>query len=257
MAALAQSLALLAMAVASMTTEVVPLDMAWSSFDDQYQGCGPAMAAALPALNRSEFQENPMFAQAWVKARAMWQSWGSRLAPLESPGQAIALWAYTMDDPGMYQDFNKAVGKAGSSSQEYRQHFHYKTLHFLLTDAVRTLRAPQCRCVHRGTNKTFEAQLGQRVRFGQFASTSLCRAIALGFSSDTLFQVWTCYGAEIQEFSQYPNKQEVLVPPFETFEVTKIIQQGEKVQIYLNSTGTYSKYNCEWLQGDVLGTSWG
>ncbi|XP_041262044.1 GPI-linked NAD(P)(+)--arginine ADP-ribosyltransferase 1-like [Onychostruthus taczanowskii] len=112
MAPLAQTLALLAMTVGTAAITVVPLDMAQSSFDDQYLNCGPAMAEALPALNGSEFQENKEFSQVWVKATAEWQKRGSHSSTL-SKDQAIALMAYTMTD--VHRQFNAAVREAGRS----------------------------------------------------------------------------------------------------------------------------------------------
>nr|XP_054504669.1 NAD(P)(+)--arginine ADP-ribosyltransferase 2-like [Agelaius phoeniceus] len=248
MALLTQTLALLAMAVATTGIEVETLDMAQDSFDDQYQGCGPDMAAALPALNRSEFEQNPLFAQAWTKARAEWQSRGSPVSPLSSPAQAIALMAYTMND--LYREFNAAVRTAG---QEYRDNFHFKTLHFLLTQALATLRVtqgPKCQDVYRGVRGVrFQAGYGDVVRFGQFTSASQSETASQKFGRDTMFQVHTCHGAEIREFSKYPGEKEVLIPPFETFEVIKVSQEGERARIQLRSKGTFSKYNCEWLQG--------
>ncbi|NXD03324.1 NRT2 ribosyltransferase, partial [Certhia familiaris] len=239
MAPLALSLALLAMAVATVTTETWPLDMSPSSFDDQYQGCVPAMTAALPALNQSEFQNNPVFAQAWAMAVAMWQSWGSPLSPL-SPEEAIAIMAYSIDNSKLYWEFNAAVRTAGSSRREYRHSFHYKTLHFLLTQAVLKLREAQgqkCHDVFRGVHDVqFEAQPGDEVRFGQFASTSLDREVAEGYGSDTVFEVHTCHGVDIQEFSYDPEIHEVLIPPFETFKVTDVSQEGDKARIQLRST---------------------
>ncbi|CAN8176908.1 unnamed protein product [Coccothraustes coccothraustes] len=228
----------------------VTLDMAQDSFDDQYRGCGPAMTAALPALNRSEFQQNPLFAQAWVKARAKWQSRGSPVSPLSSPAQAIALMAYTMKELQLYEKFNVAVRTAGRSSQEYRDNFHFKTLHFLLTQALVTLRdtqgRQQCHRVFRGVRDIhFQTWHGQRVRFGQFASTSLKKEIALRFGTDTVFEVHTCHGVDIHQFSMYPGEEEVLIPPFETFEVTQVIWDGKRTWISLRSAGTFSKYNCE------------
>ncbi|NWY22080.1 NRT2 ribosyltransferase, partial [Aphelocoma coerulescens] len=249
MAPLAHTLALLAMAVATAAIEVVPLDMAQNSFDDQYQGCGPAMAAALPALNRSEFQQNPLFAKVWAKATAKWQKKGSCVSPLLSPDQAIALMAYTMDD--LYKEFNAAVRKAGSSPREYRDNFHFKALHFLLTDALATLRGQECHDVFRGVSNTqFKAQRGDTVRFGQFASTSFSEDDAQDFGTDTVFQVHTCHGVDIQRFSCFSFEKEVLIPPFETFEVTDVTQDEEGAWIRLRSTGTHSNYNCEWLRGD-------
>ncbi|NXB88817.1 NARE ribosyltransferase, partial [Vidua chalybeata] len=259
MAPLAQTLALLAMAVATAAVEEVLMDMAQNSFDDQYQGCGPAMTAALPALNRSEFQKNHLFAEVWLKAAAEWQRRGSPVSPLSSPSQAIALMAYTMDD--LYEEFNKAVRTAGSSSQEYRNNFHFKTLHFLLTDALETLRdtqGPGCHSLYRGVRGVrFEAEHGDIVRFGQFTSASQSKKTAQAFGIHTVFHVQTCHGVEIQEFSKYPGEKEVLIPPFETFEVISVRREEDRAWTQLHSSGTYSKYNCQWLRGDITGDSLG
>nr|XP_014129750.2 NAD(P)(+)--arginine ADP-ribosyltransferase 2-like [Zonotrichia albicollis] len=205
MALLTHTLALLAMTVATVAIKVVPLDMAWDSFDDRYEGCGPAM-------------------------------------------NAVALMAYTSQD--IYKDFNAAVRTAGLSRQIYRKNFHFKTLHFLLTQALVTLRQAQnkqCHHVFRGVRDIrFKAQRGQSVRFGQFASTSLRKEIALHFGRDTIFEVHTCHGVDIQQFSMYPGEEEVLIPPFEVFEVTKVTRNGKRTWISLRSAGTFSKYNCEW-----------
>ncbi|KAM4907996.1 NAD(P)(+)--arginine ADP-ribosyltransferase 2-like [Sylvia borin] len=258
MAPLAHILALLAMAVATAAIKVIRLDMAQDSFDDQYQNCGPAMTAALPGLLHSEFQKNPHFARVWTKAKAEWQRRGSPVSPLASPEQAIALMAYTM--PDVYQQFNAAVRVAGHSRQRYRDNFHFKTFHFLLTQALVTLREAQngqCHLVFRGLHDIhFNAWQGQRVRFGQFTSTSPSREIALEFGEATIFQVHTCHGVDIHQFSYYPWEEEVLIPPFETFEVTDVLWDGWTTLILLHSTGTFSKYNCEWLVGEKEGSEW-
>ncbi|XP_066062661.1 NAD(P)(+)--arginine ADP-ribosyltransferase 2-like [Chamaea fasciata] len=246
MAPLDHTLALLAMTMATMVIEVVPLDMALDSFDDQYRGCGPAMTAAFLALNRSEFQKNPLFARVWVKTKAVWRKRGSCVFPLSSPAQAIAVMAYSSKD--IYQQFNAAVRKAGRSPQEYRKNFHFKTFHFLLTKALVALRhaqSAQCRHMFRGVyDVRFEVQHNQTNRFNQFTSTSLSKEIAQKYGMDTIFQVHTCHGVDIQAFSFYHSNREVLIPPYETFEVTQVVRQGQRAWIWLRSTGTFSKHNC-------------
>ncbi|XP_059724975.1 NAD(P)(+)--arginine ADP-ribosyltransferase 2-like [Haemorhous mexicanus] len=249
MALLAQTLALLAITAATVAIKVVPLDMAQDSFDDQYRGCGPAMNAKLLSLYNSEYQKNPHFAWSWYHADAEWRKRGSPVSPLVSPWQAVALIAYTSQNA--YKEFNAAVRVAGRSREEYQNNFHFKTLHFLLTDALVTLKHAQnrqCHHVFRGVSGVrFKAQRGQRVRFGQFTSTSPHKEIAQHFGTDTIFEVYTCHGVGIGQFSMYPGEEEVLIPPFETFKVTKVRRNGEKTWINLRSTGTFSKYNCAWL----------
>ncbi|KAM3680697.1 erythroblast NAD(P)(+)--arginine ADP-ribosyltransferase-like [Ammospiza maritima maritima] len=230
---LAQTLALLAMAMATMAVEVVTLDMAPYSFDDQYQGCGPAMKAALPALNNSEFEQNEKFAEVWVKAAAKWQRPGAPESLL-SAEPAIAIMAFTMD--GLSSMFNDAVRVAGRSDMEYWDNFHFKTLHFLLTNALAMLR---------------DAQKGQCLdffkRLGEFTLASLSNPTG-ECSNDTVLKLHTCHGVEIQFFTEHPEEKVVLIPPFETFNVTQITQEGNKTQIQLLSTGTFSEFNCVWCE---------
>ncbi|XP_058670006.1 erythroblast NAD(P)(+)--arginine ADP-ribosyltransferase-like [Ammospiza caudacuta] len=251
MAPLAQTLALLAMAMSTMAVDVIPLDMAPDSFDDQYRGCGPAMKAALPALNRSEFQKNEEFAEVWVKAAAKVQGQGLPESPL-SAEQATAIMAFTMTDP---RTFNDAVHVVGRSRQEYRDNFHFKTLHFLLTDSLATLRDTQkgqCRDAFLKVCDTrFETQPGETIRFGHFMPVFPSKQIG-ECPSETMLELRTCHGVEIQFFSEHPEPEIVLIPPFETFKVTQYTLKGDKTQIQLQSTGTYSKYNCEWLRGGSI-----
>uniref|UniRef100_A0A8C3QMZ0 NAD(P)(+)--arginine ADP-ribosyltransferase n=1 Tax=Cyanoderma ruficeps TaxID=181631 RepID=A0A8C3QMZ0_9PASS len=241
------------MTVATVAIEVKPLDMAQDSFDDQYRGCGPAMTAALPALNRSEFQKNPLFAQVWVKAAAKWQMRGPPDSPL-SPAQATAIMAYMMDD--LHKEFNSALRAAGRSPQEYQDNFHFKTFHFLLTQALGTLRDAlkgECKeLLHQICGVQFKAKRGDTVRFGEFTSMLLNETTGECPGKETLLQVCTCQGVEIRYFSDNLQNWGVLIPPYETFEVTQVTETRDKAVIQLRSSGTYSKYNCEWLKGGSI-----
>ncbi|XP_056341814.1 erythroblast NAD(P)(+)--arginine ADP-ribosyltransferase-like [Oenanthe melanoleuca] len=256
MALLALTLALLAMTVATMAITMRRLDMALNSFDDQYRGCGPAMKAELPALNRSELQNNRLFAKGWSEAVDKWWNTGSPVSPLSSSDQAISIMAYHEFD--LHNAFNEDVSVSGRSPQAYRDKFQFKTLHFLLTDAVATLRAAQkeqgCHCVvHVDPKYKFNnANPGDIVRFGKFALSTRCNDDIERLRTPTVFQVQTCHSVDISAFIDNPMTDVVLIPPFEKFKVTNVIDYGEKVEILLDSIGTYSKYNCEWLKGGSI-----
>uniref|UniRef100_A0A669PZ06 NAD(P)(+)--arginine ADP-ribosyltransferase n=1 Tax=Phasianus colchicus TaxID=9054 RepID=A0A669PZ06_PHACC len=214
----------------------VEMDMAPNSCDDQYQGCVNLMEAELPELNRTEFN-NEDFAEGWRFAIKEWQKrWGrtARQPPL-CCDQGLALMAYTtqMD---LYEVFNRATREGGRSQQHYLSSYPFKTLHFLLIRALHTLRRSQPqRCF-------------QVVHFGQFSSSSFNQVVAKSFGQDTFFSVETCYGVPIKEFSTFPTEDEVLIPPFEQFEVTNITYDGDRRVIQLRSQGMHSTYNCEFVK---------
>ncbi|XP_065738459.1 GPI-linked NAD(P)(+)--arginine ADP-ribosyltransferase 1 [Phocoena phocoena] len=244
----------------------MPLDMALASFDDQYAGCAAAMAAALPDLNRTEFQANKVYADVWAQASSQWQerqAWGPKwgLSPtrLSPPAgfreeHGVALLAYTANSP-LHKEFNAAVREAGRSRLHYLHHFSFKTLHFLLTEALQLLgrgqRPPQCRQVFRGVQglRFRPVAPGATVRLGGFASASLQNVAAQQFGEDTFFGIWTCLGAPIKGYSFFPGEEEVLIPPFETFQVINASRPAQgPTRIYLRALGQCSTYNCEYIK---------
>ncbi|XP_052527337.1 erythroblast NAD(P)(+)--arginine ADP-ribosyltransferase-like isoform X1 [Tympanuchus pallidicinctus] len=230
----------------------VAMNMANTTFDDQYQGCRRMMEDELEELNRTEFT-NEVYAEGWRNAAMEWRNrWGrADRPPALRRDQATAMLAYTMEGK-LYHQFNTATREDGISRQHYLRSFPFKTLHFLLSRALQTLRESQpqrCHHVYRGVRGTrFTAQQGRVVRFGQFTSSSLRKKVAESFGQDTFFSVETCYGVPIKEFSTFPGEDEVLIPPFEQFRVTNITYNEGRTSIQLRSQGMNSTYNCEFVK---------
>ncbi|XP_068535754.1 NAD(P)(+)--arginine ADP-ribosyltransferase 2-like [Anas acuta] len=227
------------------------MDMAQNSFDDQYQGCTYSMQEALRMVNRTEFK-NPVYADTWRRAEERWWTqWRNSIQPQELRREyAVAVLAYTAGT-GLYRHLNAAIREGGRSRDYYLQSFHFKTLHFLLTEALHTLRDAQvrrCYNVYRGVKGIrFTAQINQGVRFGQFASASFRRNSAQQFGNDTFFFVLTCYSAIVSNFSFYANQREVLIPPYEIFKVINVTRYTNETHIHLRSIGVRSNYNCALL----------
>uniref|UniRef100_A0A8B9SHH6 NAD(P)(+)--arginine ADP-ribosyltransferase n=1 Tax=Anas platyrhynchos TaxID=8839 RepID=A0A8B9SHH6_ANAPL len=204
------------------------------------------LAVALKKLYHVEFK-NHIYADTWRRADERWRKqWGNSNHPQVLRREyAVAVLEYTANT-GLYSQFNTAVREGGRSRGYYLQSFPFKTLHFLLTEALHTLRNAQghrCYNVYRGVKGIhFTAHRHQTVRFGHFASASLQK-------NDTLFFVYTCYGVPIWNFSFYPNEKEVLIPPYEVFKVTDVTHYPNGTHIHLRSHGARTTYNCALVNG--------
>uniref|UniRef100_A0A674I868 NAD(P)(+)--arginine ADP-ribosyltransferase n=1 Tax=Terrapene triunguis TaxID=2587831 RepID=A0A674I868_9SAUR len=243
------------------------LDMALSSFDDQYKDCASMMEAELGELNRTELANNRNYAETWLEAASSWKEMKDRsYVPRDfKPEYAIAILAYTSQGPlhkqPLHQEFNAAVREAGRTRDFYLNNFNFKTLHFLLTRALHVLKASEptkCHQVYRGVRGIrFKAESRKPVRFGHFTSTSLKNESALNFGQDTFFSIKTCYGVNIKNFSLFPGEDEVLIPPFEKFKVTNFTRAQDRTLIQLLSLDSYSNHNCEYVKGNPHPAQWG
>uniref|UniRef100_A0A8C9EJQ1 NAD(P)(+)--arginine ADP-ribosyltransferase n=1 Tax=Pavo cristatus TaxID=9049 RepID=A0A8C9EJQ1_PAVCR len=231
----------------------VAMDMAPNSFDDQYQGCSRMMEAELQQLNDTEFT-NVLYTHDWRRAATEWQRRWGRAArpPALGQDQATAMLAY-MIQGNLYHQFNNATLTGGRSRQHYLHNYPFKTLHFLLSRALQTLRESQpqrCFQVYRGVRGIrYTARQGEVVRFGQFTSSSLQKNLPREYSPDTFFSVETCYGAPVQNFTTFPAENKALIPPFEQFRVTNVTNNKGINFIQLRSQGKSSTYNCEFVKG--------
>uniref|UniRef100_A0A8C8SB85 NAD(P)(+)--arginine ADP-ribosyltransferase n=1 Tax=Pelusios castaneus TaxID=367368 RepID=A0A8C8SB85_9SAUR len=199
------------------------LTLASFSLDDMYNGCMKAMKQHLPALLEEELAESSLFSQAWDEAKELWMqmeneaSFPKTLRALYS----VAVLAFTLEEPPLYQVFNAATRTAWKEPQGYSS-FPFKSLHFLLTLAAKKLRTkkPSCAKVYRGAKIEFSVE--GLFRFGQFTSTSESRQEAEEFGRKTFFVLVSCQGFLVGNLSRFPSEQEMVVPPYEMFQVTEV-----------------------------------
>ncbi|XP_075705105.1 erythroblast NAD(P)(+)--arginine ADP-ribosyltransferase-like [Rhinoderma darwinii] len=238
------------------------LDMAPTSFDDQYRGCSDVMEEEIPQLFKMEYSTNKEFAHGWDTATFKWQEEKKRYLSLPKyfkDEYAIALLAYTINGP-LHKVFNEAVREAGQSKQYYLSNFKFKVLHYYLTRALQVLDAvetPACHTVFRGIRGIkFKSEYRKPIRFGQFTSSSMNDQNALQFGEDTFFSIHTCYGVNIKNFSFFPGEDEVLIPPFEKFKVTNFTRERDRNIITLQSLEKSSVYNCELVKNRRCKSTW-
>uniref|UniRef100_H0W203 NAD(P)(+)--arginine ADP-ribosyltransferase n=1 Tax=Cavia porcellus TaxID=10141 RepID=H0W203_CAVPO len=217
------------------------LDMAYDAFDDQYEGCIQEMEKKAPQLLKEELNINKNLKSEWTKAEKYWEKIKNKVTYPKNFNDfhGIALVTYTGD---IATDFNKAV-------REFHN-FWYKAFHYYLTRALQLLKDQNYYKVYRGTRTKFYYSGKGSVCFGQFASSSLNSTVVGEFFKDvgTLFEINTCLGVLIQNFSFYKTEQEVLIPGYEVYNFAsiKITNKGYTVTLQ-DPRRQKSNYNCFYL----------
>ncbi|XP_075054484.1 ecto-ADP-ribosyltransferase 5-like isoform X2 [Mixophyes fleayi] len=231
----------------------VQLGMYEDSFDDQYVGCLDKMEAQAPDILRKERQKNMEFDNAWKNASETWLGKKSFMKTLPkgfNDEHGIALFVYSNMDIPVYKQLNRAIREYGMAPQS----FMYYSLHFYLTRALTLLRAGcdgKPWSTYRGANRIlFEPppEPQHHIRLSQFASSSTDIKQAEQFGNASFFNITTCFGAEIHNFSYFPAQKEVLIPVDEVFHVTKYIKEGNRYNLQ-STNKRCSFYNCVYLGG--------
>ncbi|KAL2102583.1 hypothetical protein ACEWY4_001751 [Coilia grayii] len=235
--------------------EELSLDMAEDSVDDRYHGCTKKMADLVEhTFLIRELNASTVFSVAWkdedMKGLCEEDIYGL------TKNHCIALRVYTSVKENrhrslasgindVYESFNTAVrqGKKRYRSREYE----WYSLQFYLTDALQILnRENECKATYRGTKLRLDKNvLNKKIRLGSFVSSSIKKYKAKMFGTNSCFTIHTCHGASMVKLSLYDDMDEVLIPPYEEFKVTAIVNSSWCDTVYvLNSTGTRSDLNC-------------
>lgn len=232
----------------------VDFDLAPDSFDDQYQGCSKQVMEELSQGDyfTEEIDAHKHYFGAWQKAHLSWLGREKALPANMTVTHAVALLVYTSSNQ-VRSDLARAMASAARPPQQYKRSFHFKYLHYYLTSAIQLLRTELstksrtlCHEVHHAAKDAhFVANVGDTVRFGQFLSTSLLREEAQKLGEQTLFTIFSCLGAPVQDFSL---QKEVLIPPYELFEIVNTSYHPNGNWLQLRSAGNLSTYNCQLLK---------
>ncbi|XP_041867229.1 ecto-ADP-ribosyltransferase 4-like isoform X2 [Melanotaenia boesemani] len=231
---------------------VFPLNMAEDSVDDMYDGCSDTASMDwIKNKYSKELTSGEEYAWAWKKAETCADDRFKKRSPEDmalTKDHMQAICVYTARY--IYSEFNAAVRK---QRENYPESFQYHILHSLLTTAIRILNPNNdCHITYRRNNVAFTGTLNQKIRFGSFASSSYKTNLII-FGNETCFQIKTCYGGYLKDYS-FLNKreQEVLIPPYEKFTIKDIKRSREiegledcKIVYVLESAGTESNLNCK------------
>ncbi|XP_062374461.1 ecto-ADP-ribosyltransferase 4-like [Sardina pilchardus] len=230
------------------------LDMKENCVDDQYQDCTEITSHVIEnTYLKDELKRSKNFSAAWSKGQK-WCSSNKKGNDLGGINYCIALYVYTLLKPPIYRAFN---GDTRNGTAQYTgKTYKWYSLHFLLTRAVQVLKdeekrkGTKCRVVYRRTKDQFQKDvLNKEIRFGSFSSSSIEKTVE-DFGDVSCFEITTCHGAYITDYSANPAQEEVLIPPYETFKVTEVSEKRHNTGLWcdtvykLERTGTRSDLNC-------------
>nr|XP_038958284.1 ecto-ADP-ribosyltransferase 5 isoform X4 [Rattus norvegicus] len=197
---------------------ILPLSLVPDTFDDAYVGCSEEMEEKAGLLLKEEMARHALLRESWEAAQEAWAHGRHKLTlpPGFKAQHGVAVMVYTNSSNTLYWELNQAVRTGGRSRELYMRHFPFKALHFYLTRALQLLRGTGgCsreagEVVFRGVSSLhFEPKrLGDSVRLGQFASSSVDERVARRFGNATFFNLRTCFGAPIQALSVFPEERE-------------------------------------------------
>ncbi|XP_063740218.1 T-cell ecto-ADP-ribosyltransferase 1-like [Eleginops maclovinus] len=228
----------------------IPLSMGENSVDDMYFGCKKEMENLVKdtLFPKEKYviqsEKDWSITRSLVKKKFDW-----RKDKDLTMGHITAICIYTAEN--VYKRFNTAVRTERSI---YRSMFQYHSLHYLLTSAIQILNSNyHCHSTFRRTKDIYTGKVNQKIRFGSFTSTSY-KPNLTHFGKKTCFKIKTCLGAFLKSYSFFNEQEaEVLIPPYETFIITNILNEKQvkmkgledcDVVFVLESLGVESNLNC-------------
>ncbi|XP_036438901.1 erythroblast NAD(P)(+)--arginine ADP-ribosyltransferase-like [Colossoma macropomum] len=247
----------------TVTAEKRMLDMAPDAVDDTFSECRDKMMQKVTAqggLLQKELKANKDFAD-------MWRGHGGTCEKQIYRGRAhhlAALQAYGNSGVHFRKTFNRLIQTKGSNATTYNDEFPFKSLHFLLTDALQLLNySKTCSTVYFGTNNQYTAEIGKEVRFGRFIGASIRESLEIEqiITADegTLFNIMSCSVVNVENFTCTSEEIERLISPTEVFRVQSIetasTDDVDYKIITLTHSGFLSNHDCYLFQRPPHGSS--
>ncbi|XP_034746136.1 GPI-linked NAD(P)(+)--arginine ADP-ribosyltransferase 1 [Etheostoma cragini] len=230
-------------------TSTKMLDMASDAVDDLYDGCRKeAMETFINlGLLEKELHGSEEFKKAWDANTQC-----SKPIPKGTKEHTAALLAYASDSH-FAKTFDDAVETMGGNVSTYENHFHFKSLHFLLMDSMLLLNPKKdCKTVY-VLQEGYTAQKGSKVRFGRFTKVQTNYQALRKFEDwdgQVLLSITSCIFVNLGDNICGEEKDMALLSPAEVFTVEAVnnihdeINDAEYTEIVLKHSQQDSSHNC-------------
>lgn len=238
------------------------LDMAPDVVDDLYSGCRKAAMEKFitSGLLKQELNNSDGFQKAWSASTQC-----PRLIPGGIKEHTAALSAYFNGDTDFIKTLDNAVETMGANVSIYENHFHFKSLHFLLMDSMMLLKPKECKTVYILQEEQNIPQKGSTVRFGSFtpgnSNYNGLKSLE-DFDDQVLLNITSCFFVNLGDNICSNDKDAVLLSPAEVFTVEEVnkrnVEDSEYTEIVLSHSELNSTHNCYIFSRSpvVVSTQW-
>ena len=219
----------------SSISKVINMSLAEHSFSVSYPG--EMMVTVMRRGLDYEAKKNALIHAGYEQTLIKCQQIEDSLVNIDNIGltndEIYAVICYTLEKPPVYRYFNGDARKGyGGDGMDF------PILTYLLREACRKILATtpkedRTRIVYRGVSVPFAAEVGQKVRFGSYTSTTANKKVADEFQTPegTQFVIVTKIGAPIKMFSAFPEEEEVLLPPYEIYRIHRIEESPNVIHL--------------------------
>lgn len=239
--------------VVQITEEVIQMGMFPEAADYSFQNCREEMLQMVTksgGLLQTELNNNLDFKTIWKGDAAC-----SKTIPGGTPEHMAALQSYADAGSKFHENFKKFVQTSRGSST-YRDEFPFKSLFFLLTDAMQLIRKNKCQTVYSGTEEEYSTGIGENVRFESLFPAKLLYTDATEDTSSsdnigTVFKITSCSVIRLEDYGCFSEEIDLLISPTEVFTVMGIrtvSNSNDKFkEIALTHSQFHSSSNCSGL----------
>ncbi|XP_039880031.1 ecto-ADP-ribosyltransferase 5-like isoform X2 [Simochromis diagramma] len=233
--------------VTAKETRLLDVQKTTNVVDDLYYGCREeAMKKFIESdVLKKELSNSEGFQKAWKKSNEC-----SKQIPGGRKEHSAALSVYLKGDRPFINTLNNAIETMGGNVNIYENHFHFKSLHFLLMDSMRLLKPKECKNVYVFRDGQNQPQKGSTVRFPSFtlAYSNYEELKRLeDVNENTILHLTSCFFVNLKDYVCGQEQDEILLSPAEVFTVeqVKTTSDGDEyLEIVLSHSGLNSSHNC-------------
>ncbi|XP_030643709.1 ecto-ADP-ribosyltransferase 5-like [Chanos chanos] len=224
--------------------------MSLAAVDDMYTECRDEMLKTVIEKNgllEKEIKENKEFREQWSSIKRECNT----AIPGVKPEHILALRTFGEARDNFRDIFNEFVETKGVNESIYTNKFPFKSLHFLLMDALRLYNTSNCSTVFYGAEKKYSADKGDMVRLGRFLSVNRERTDAVNKCDEggSLFIITSCSSIDLEKHACMTEEAELFLSPTEVFRVEEVKSTpGDNEacdnEIILTHEGFQSNHDC-------------